>query len=258
MIDRLGEILDRKRGELSARRSALASLASRPRPSRAPVDLLEALRQPGPAIIAEIKRRSPSAGALRPGLDPATLAQTLQAAGARALSILTDGAGFGGSLDDLEAVRAATTLPLLRKDFLLDPLELVEARHAGADAALLIAEALPGGALAEAIAAAAELSLTALVEAHSIEEAERCLAAGARLLGINNRDLRTLATDLGACERILPLLRGRALLVAESGLRSAADVRRMRAAGADAVLVGESLLRAEDPARALRELLEGA
>jgi indole-3-glycerol phosphate synthase len=208
-----------------------------------------------PSVIAEFKRRSPSAGALRPDGDAAAVAREYETAGAAALSILTDEAFFDGRLADLQAARAATALPALRKDFLLDENDLVEARLAGADAALLIVRILSAADLARLIAAARTLSLPVLVEAHSDAEVEAALAAGARILGINHRDLDTLTIDLALSSRARALAGPDVLLVGESGIRTPADVARMRDHGCDAILVGEALLRAPSPGAALRALL---
>ncbi|MBJ6759651.1 indole-3-glycerol-phosphate synthase [Myxococcaceae bacterium JPH2] len=244
----------RKRRELAQR----APLAPRPRlPSR---DFAEALRKRRApehpvSVIAEVKRKSPSGGAF-PHPDVVAVARAYEAAGASAISVLTDGPDFGGSLEDLVAVRAAVALPVLRKDFLVAAREVEESALWGADAVLLIADALSDTELREMLTTAREVRVAALVEAHTAEHAERALAAGAVLVGINNRNLATLKTDTGTALRVMPGLRARAgALVAESGLRSVTDLRAARDAGADAVLVGESLLRDVDPGRALRRLL---
>ncbi len=255
----LEEILARKRTEVEARRAALPEreLSARIRDLVPARDLLAALSAAGGPvrIVAEVKRASPSAGAISSGLDAPSQARRYASAGAAAVSVLTDGPGFGGSLDDLAAVRAAVALPLLRKDFVVDRYQLLEARAAGADAALLIAAALPGEALPRLLAAGEALGLTALVEVHDREELAAALAAGARLVGVNNRDLRTFRVDLAVSEALLPLLPAGVKGVAESGIRSASDAARLRAAGAVNLLVGEALVRAEDPERLLRELV---
>ena len=254
----LEEILARKRVEVAERRAALpdrelearAAAAPRPRP-------FEAALSPsgGPIrIVAEVKRKSPSAGPIDPDLCAPSQARRYAGAGAAALSVLTDGPGFSGSLEDLSAARAAVDLPLLRKDFVLDRYQLLEARAAGADAVLLIVAALAPDVLRRLLEDCAALELSALVEVHDPAEAETALLAGARLVGVNNRDLRTFAVDLSASERILPALPGRVKSVAESGIRTAADVRRLRRVGAANLLVGEALVRALDPAALLAEL----
>jgi indole-3-glycerol phosphate synthase len=205
------------------------------------------------AVMAEYKRRSPSAGPLAQGEDPVAVARGYAEAGAAAFSILTDPHHFGGSLGDLEAVAAAEPgLPALRKDFLVDPGQLYEGRLAGAAGALLIVAMLEPRELASLLATGARVGLECLVEVHTEEELEVALTAGASLLGINNRDLRSLTTDLGVTERLAPLVPPGVVLVSESGIRTADDVRRVRDAGAHAVLVGEALLRQAPGQRGLR------
>ncbi|MBM7113779.1 indole-3-glycerol phosphate synthase TrpC [Archangium primigenium] len=252
--DKLAAIFARKRRELAARGPRVAA---HPRP--APRDFTAALTQPRPGqpinVIAEVKRRSPSGGDF-PHTDLVAVARGYEAAGASALSVLTDDVDFGGCLEDLLQVREATGLPVLRKDFLVSPQEVEESAALGADAILLIADALEDGELREMVAAARASRVAALVEAHTQAHAERALQAGAELVGLNNRDLATLRTDTTTALRVIPLLRGRArAFVAESGLKTPEDFRAARAAGAHAVLVGESLLRDADPGRALARLL---
>jgi indole-3-glycerol phosphate synthase len=208
-------------------------------------------------VIAEVKRASPSKGAIRANLDPAALAASYAAAGAAALSVLTDGPFFQGSLADLEAARTAVRLPVLRKDFVIDPLQVLEARAAGADAVLLIVAALEEARLRELLAVAREQGMEALVEVHSRAELERALGAGAGIVGINNRDLRTFRTDIEVTRQLLAYTGGRTI-VSESGIDEAATVRSLEAAGVHAFLVGEALLRAPDPGEALRKLREAA
>ncbi|MFW6079435.1 MAG: indole-3-glycerol phosphate synthase TrpC [Gemmatimonadota bacterium] len=207
------------------------------------------------ALIAEVKRRSPSAGELRSELSPAEVARAYEAAGAVAISVLTDGPFFGGTLEDLAAVRASVGLPVLRKDFVLAPLQLWEARAAGADAVLLIVRILDDARLAELVALAGELGLDALVEVHDRAELDRALEAGARILGINNRDLSTFRTDLSVTLELAGSVPRDRVLVAESGIRVPADVDRLGAAGVDAILVGESLMRSDDVEAAARSLV---
>ncbi len=258
MTSFLDQILVRKRAEVDQRRAALPERELRARAAGAPPPRpFDAGLSPrgGPVrIIAEVKRSSPSAGAIDQGLDAPAQARRYAAAGAAAISVLTDGPGFGGSLEDLRAVRAAVDAPLLRKDFVLDRYQLLEARAAGADAALLIVAALSPDALRRLLDGCGELGLAALVEVHDPAEAESAVRAGARIVGVNNRDLRTFAVDLAVSERILPALPDGVKGVAESGVRSAADARRLRQAGAANLLVGEALVRAVDPARLLAEL----
>jgi len=257
--DKLAAIFARKRQELAARGPRVAG---HPRPP--PRDFTAALTRPRPGqpinVIAEVKRRSPSGGDF-PHADLVAVARAYEAAGASALSVLTDDMDFGGSIEDLLQVRAATSLPVLRKDFLVAAREVEESAALGADAVLLIADALEDGELAEMVAAARASRVAALVEAHTQAHAERALKAGAELVGLNNRNLATLRTDTTTALRVIPLLRGQArAFVAESGLKTREDFAAARAAGADAVLVGESLLRDADPGQALARLLapEGA
>lgn len=210
-----------------------------------------ALRQPGVVtIVAEFKRRSPSAGAIRRGARAAAIATAYEAAGAAAISVLTD-AAFDGSLDDLREARDATSLPLLRKDFVIDPVQVLEARAAGADAVLLIARALDGSGLRALLAAAAEWGLTALVEVHDERELDAALGAGARVVGVNNRDLATFRTDLAVTERLAARVPAEVVLVSESGFRGADDVRWAGSLGVDAVLAGERIMSDADPGGAV-------
>jgi len=206
-------------------------------------------------VIAEIKRRSPSKGDLAPDLDPVATAQAYEAGGADCLSVLTDGPFFGGSVKDLQSARDAVSLPVLRKDFVIDPIQVFEARAISADAVLLIAAALPDDALfADLHALAVELGLAVLVETHNEPELERALTIGARVVGVNARDLGTFDEDLGIGERLASLIPGDVIAVAESAIRSVEDAARMAAGGFDAVLVGELLVKSDDPTAAVREL----
>ncbi|MGH8972974.1 MAG: indole-3-glycerol phosphate synthase TrpC [Acidimicrobiia bacterium] len=255
----LDRILATKRDEVLALRPRAGALEAEARSAAPPRDFAGALRRPDGhlAVIAEIKRRSPSKGVLAPGLDPAATAQRYAAGGAAALSVLTDGPYFDGSLDDLAAARAAVALPVLRKDFTLDPVQVVEARAAGADAVLLIAAALPDDALlADLAAAAADLGLAALVEVDDEAGLERALGAGATLVGVTNRDLRTFGEDLTTAERLAALIPAGVVSVAESAIRTPADAERMAEAGFDAVLVGEALVKAPDPEAAVASLAD--
>ncbi len=259
----LGPLLDGARRRVhAARRARPAALCWGLARARAATDpprpFAASLAAPGLAVIAEMKRRSPSGGRLRPSLDPAAVGVAYAQAGARALSILTEPDAFGGRLEDLGQARAASRLPCLRKDFVVDPYQVAEARGAGADAVLLIVAALGGPALGACLRASLELQMTAVVEVHREAELDRALAAGATCIGINNRDLDRLTVDLGVTERLRPLVPGGVVVVAESGIGSAADLRRMAAAGVDAVLVGERFMRAEDPGAACREMVRAA
>ena len=209
-------------------------------------------------VIAEIKRRSPSKGDLAPDLDPAAMALAFERGGAAALSVLTDGPFFGGTVADLQEARAATGLPVLRKDFIIDETQVWESRAMGADAILLIVAALADETLlADLHTLATELELGVLVEAHDDGEIDRAVAAGARVVGVNCRDLTTFAEDLGTAERHRDRIPRDVVAVAESAIRSPADAHRMAAAGYPAVLIGEMLARAEDPTATLRSIVEG-
>ena len=253
----LDEILAHKREELETARGQrpaadLAEGARRAPPARG---FRRALCEaPEPRVIAEVKRRSPSKGEIRPGLDPVACAKAYAEAGAAAISVLTDEHFFGGHLDHLGAVRAAVDLPLLRKDFVIDAYQIDQARVAGADAILLIVAALEADSLAELRAHAEDLGLDVLVEVHDEAELELALAAGTDLLGINNRDLRSFHVDLTTSERLAARVPEGVVWVAESGIHTPADIERLRRVGAHAVLVGESLMRAPDVGAALRTL----
>jgi indole-3-glycerol phosphate synthase len=255
--DRLGalaSIVARKQHEAADLRCAAGTLWARAESMPPARGFIAALR--GGTIIAEMKRRSPSGGALRGDLDPAAVARAYAEAGAAALSVLTDAADFGGSLDDMVAARDAAPVPMLRKDFTVDPVQIAEARVAGADAVLLIVAVLDGDALEACLDAARRFGLDALVEVHDEEEATRAVNAGAVCIGVNNRDLRTLRTDLATFARVRRVLPDDVVVVAESGVRTADDVRRLAGEGADAVLVGETLMRSDDPAALCGELVE--
>jgi indole-3-glycerol phosphate synthase len=238
--------LRRERGEADLLRAASAAAASR--------DFAGALRGgAAPRLIAEFKRASPSAGTIREGAEPSEIARSYEAAGAAALSVITDLDFFRGSLDDLRAARAAVSLPVLRKDFTLDALQILEARAAGADAVLLIVAALDDGVLRALLDVAREQSLAALVEVHTRGELDRALEAGAELIGVNNRDLSTFKTDVAVTRELLQHATGRTL-VSESGISDPETVRQLTAEGVDAFLVGEALMRADDPGGELRRL----
>ena len=205
-------------------------------------------------VIAECKRRSPSRGVLRADYDPVSIARSYAEAGAAAISVLTEPTFFDGSLEHLEAVRAAVDVPLLRKDFVVSEYQLFEARAAGADAVLLIVSILAGARLGDLLAAAKGLGLAALVECHTAAELDRALTAGARVVGINNRDLATFETRIETTLELLPLIPPGPLVVSESGFFTGEQVRRVVQAGAPAVLVGEGLVRADDVGAKVREL----
>jgi indole-3-glycerol phosphate synthase len=214
-----------------------------------------ALARPGVGVIAEFKRRSPSAGELRSEPDLAAIIGAYAGGGASAISVLTEQPNFGGSLEDLRLARTLCELPLLRKDFVIDHYQLLEARAAGADAVLLIVAALNDAELGELHSSARALGLGALVEVHDRVELDRALAIGARMIGVNNRDLRDFSVDIGRTFALRSAIPAEVLVVSESGIATAAQLRELAAAGIDAVLVGESLMRADDPAGALSQLL---
>jgi len=250
----LAEIVAAKRSEVEALGSRADALERSLDTAAPPRDFLGALRRPGSvSLIAECKRRSPGAGDIRPDLDPAVLTSSYAAAGASALSVLTDAAFFGGSLDDLRAA-AGAGLPILRKDFTLDTLQLFEARGAGADAVLLIVRILDDDTLARLHTAATALGMSVLVDVHDAHELERALRIDADLVGINNRDLATFTTEIETTLRLLAGVPDDVVIVSESGIRTRQDVERLGAAGVDAILVGESLLAAPDPGAAAAEL----
>jgi indole-3-glycerol phosphate synthase len=258
-------ILQSTREELARRKRALApeTLAARIRSdartsagSERP--LRRALVQPGMRVIAEFKRRSPSAGTLRERADAESVVRAYERGGASALSVLTEGPHFGGSLEDLRVAREASELPILRKDFILDPYQLYEARAAGADAVLLIVAALEDRELAALHERARELALEALVEVHDARELETALEIGAELVGINNRDLRDFSVDVERTSRLVREVPDGVAVVSESGIATAEQLRALAAQGVDAVLVGEALMRAAEPEAALRELLDAS
>jgi indole-3-glycerol phosphate synthase len=254
----LDAIVARTRADLPARerRVPLATLAEQARAAEPPRDFAAALRRPGQvAVIAECKQRSPSKGLLCPDYDPARLARAYAAGGAAALSVLTEPHSFAGELAHLQAARAACGLPVLRKDFVVAPYQVVEARAWGADAVLLIVGALDDAALRTLLAEAEAWGLAALVEVHDERELDRALAAGATLIGINNRDLRTFTVDLKTTERLRARIPAHCTVVSESGLHSAADLAWLRALGVHAALIGEALVTQPDPTAALRALL---
>ncbi len=263
----LETILARTRTDLEARKreTALAMLQARARALPPARDLVAALRREaggvrrqGPLrVIAEVKRASPSRGVIREDFMPADLAARYAKAGARAVSVLTDGPFFQGSLEHLVAARRVVDLPVLRKDFHVDPYQLWEARASGADAVLLIVAALSDAALRRLLALAHELTLAALVEVHTAAELERAVHANAGLIGINNRDLATFAVSLQTTLDLLPRVPRETVLVSESGIARPEEARRLAGAGVDAILVGEGLLRHGDPGMALRRLVEG-
>lgn len=262
-MDKLAEIMAWKRVEIADRARPVSdaelAAAGRRQERRGP-GFADALRRPdGLCVIAEVKRSSPSAGAIRADIDAVAQARAYAEAGADALSVLTDARYFGGRLEDLVRVVADQAslprpAPAIRKDFMVHRIQVLEAAEAGARCILLIVKALDDGQIRDLHEAAQAAGLDALFEVHDEDELARALAHRPRLVGVNNRNLSTFAIDLAFSERVIPRMPAGVIKVAESGIRSAADAGRMRAAGADALLVGESLMRAPDPGALLREL----
>jgi len=253
----LARIVSHKRDELAnaQKKLSLATLQQMAQTQAPPRDFRRALTSgKNLAVIAEMKKSSPSTGVLREDFNPVMLAKSYAAHGAAALSILTDEEFFGGNLKNLQKARAVCTLPILRKDFILNPYQIWEARAFGADAILLIVAMLDRSQLFELLLAAAETGVQALVEVHNEAELDRALLAGANLIGINNRNLRTLEVTLETTDRLSRLIPSSCVRVAESGIKSRWDVERMAACGVDAILVGSHLMRQADPGQALVEL----
>ena len=255
--DILARIVEYKRSELAAAvvsRHELELLGEEIRPSRR--DFRTALLEQNTAIIAEIKRASPSKGVLAAQFDPGVAARAYESGGAAALSVLTDEKFFQGSLDDLCMARGAVSLPVLRKDFTIDEYHVAEAAARSADAILLIASIMGEKRLRQLREYAGRFRMPALVEVHDEQELEKALASGAELIGVNNRNLRTFAVSLETSLRLAERIPATVIKVSESGIRTAQDVRKLRQAGYDAMLVGEHLMRSRDPAKALRDLLK--
>ncbi|MEJ6008978.1 indole-3-glycerol phosphate synthase TrpC [Novosphingobium aquae] len=262
MTDKLTEICDTTRAEVARRKPlrSLSELDAAAQQQSAPRGFEAALRAKaasGFALIAEIKKASPSKGLIRADFDPPAHARAYEAGGAACLSVLTDAPYFQGHEDYLIAARAACTLPVIRKDFMIDPWQCAEARAMGADAILIIVAALDDGLMAEIEAAATERGMDVLVEVHNEAEMERAARLKSRLIGVNNRDLKRFVTDLGTTERLAPLAPEGTLLVGESGINSHADIARLANAGVRTFLVGESLMRQADVEAATRALLTG-
>jgi len=253
--DLLARLVTEARQDLQRRRALIAQdQLERAVAAYVPKDFAAALRGPGLAVIAEMKQRTPTMGVLVEDYRPADLAHAYSDGGAAAISVLTHMASFGGRPEHVAAARAATPLPILRKDFVTDPYEIAEARAAGADAVLLIVAALDRPHLTELLAVVKSRGMTALVEVHDEAETEIALQAGALLIGVNHRDLRTFEIDLGLTERLRKLIPPSVIVVAESGIHDAQDARRVYEAGANAILVGEALMRAEKPELRIKEL----
>lgn len=261
-MDKLAEICATKRNEVAARKklNTLADLDHRAGGQTAPRGFrkaLEAKIESGFGLIAEVKKASPSKGLIRQDFHPADHARAYEAGGAACLSVLTDAPYFQGHEDYLVEARSACNLPVLRKDFMVDPWQVAEARAIGADAILIIVAALDDSLMAEIEAAAIERGMDVLVEVHDAAEMERAARLQSRLIGVNNRDLKTFVTDLAATERLADLVPEGTLLVSESGINSHDDITRLSRSGVRAFLVGESLMRQEDIALATRKLLGG-
>ncbi|MFD1147473.1 indole-3-glycerol phosphate synthase TrpC [Saccharothrix hoggarensis] len=253
----LESIIEGVREDLAVREAALPFDVLREKAAKVPPpqDVMSALRSPGVGVIAEVKRRSPSKGALADIPEPAELAVQYELGGARAISVLTEQRRFGGSLEDFDAVRAAVGVPLLRKDFIVSPYQVHEARLHGADLVLLIVAALEQNALVSLLDRVESLGMTALVEVHTAEEADRALEAGASVIGVNARNLHTLEVDKDVFGRIAPGLPFDTIKIAESGVTGPGDLMAYAGAGADAVLVGESLVTSGDPKVAVNKLV---
>ncbi|GAA2011374.1 indole-3-glycerol phosphate synthase TrpC [Nakamurella flavida] len=253
----LESIIDGVRQDLAVREAALslAEVKARAADAPSPRRVLDVLREPGVGVIAEVKRSSPSKGALATIADPAALAALYADGGARVISVLTEERRFGGSLADLDAVRAAVDVPVLRKDFVVSPYQVHEARAHGADLVLLIVAALEQNVLHGLLERVESLGMTALVEVHTEEERDRALEAGAKVIGVNARDLKTLQVDRAVFARIASNLPNDVIRIAESGVRGPADLLAYAGAGADAVLVGEGLVTAGDPRAAVADLV---
>lgn len=255
-------MLDRLVDEARSRAAVIASAEDLLREASAALpptrSLAAALQVPGFSVIAEVKRRSPSAGAIAPGLDPADLAAAYEGGGAAAVSVLTEPDHFGALPDDLERARSRVAVPVLRKDFIVAPVQVWEARVMGADAVLLITAAMDDATLRRLLDEAAAAGLGVLVESHTADEVRRSVAAGASVVGVNNRDLRTFTVDLTTAERLRRLIPEGVVAVAESGVTSPEAARRMQSYGYDAVLIGEAAARADDPAGFIASLLEAS
>ena len=260
MATYLDAIIERKREDLKARKLAvpLRELKARAAGLQPPLDFAAALRAPGVSVIAEVKKASPSRGVMAPDLDPVAIARTYACNGAAAISVLTEEPHFQGSLDFLPAIKAGLDSggpPLLRKDFILEPYQVYESRACQADALLLIVAALTDADLRELLGLSAELGVQCLVEVHEEEEAHRAVAAGAQVIGINNRDLRTFETALETTAGVRPHIPEGRVVVSESGIAGREDIARLAGWGVDAVLIGEALVTSPDPGAKLREFL---
>ncbi|RIJ26223.1 indole-3-glycerol phosphate synthase TrpC [Henriciella barbarensis] len=260
MATALDRIIEYKRDEVAAlkRVTTTNALLEASRNARSPRGferrLAEISALGDAALICELKRKSPSAGDILPGADPIAIAQEYESSGAACLSVLTDFPSFGGSLDDLRAIRAAVDIPLLRKEFMIDPIQVAEARSAGADAILVILSAVDDGLAGELLSAATTLGMDAIVEVHDEVELERANALPCSLVGINNRDLKRMVTDLSTTERLAPHLADGKTLISESGISTPDHIRRLAKSGARRFLIGESLMKAQNRASTCNDL----
>ena len=258
----LKRILETKADEVAARSNrndlaTIAAMAAQQPPARGFAARVEKMAAKGPAVIAEVKKASPSAGVIRPDFQPAEIARSYQSAGAACLSVLTDEQYFQGHDEYLGQARQACSLPVLRKDFMVDPWQIHESRAMGADCILLIVAALHRDQLQELDGLAREIGLDVLVEVHDEQELEDALSTNARLVGVNNRDLHTFTTDLATSERLRPMIPETRTMVTESGIHSVEDVHRMQSSGINTFLVGEAFMRCVDPGEGLRDLFFG-
>jgi indole-3-glycerol phosphate synthase len=253
----LQRILEHKRQEMAERKALLPlpELKRRLKEGPPPLNFERAIRSRHEALIAEVKRSSPSRGRIREDFDPVAIARIYEESGAAAISVLTEQRFFEGHDSFLRQVRNSVSIPLLRKDFIIDPYQIYETRFLGGDAILFIARALDSGLLGEFLRLSSELGLSSLVEIHDEDDLEKAVSAGARMIGINNRDLSTFFTDLETSIRLAPLLPKEVAVISESGIRSRRDIERLRAAGVHGFLVGETLMTAGDITRKIKELL---
>ena len=253
----LQKILEAKREEIKERKAVLplSELKQRLAGCPPPLDFEAAIRSRDRALVAEVKRSSPSRGRIREDFDPVAIARIYEEGGAAAVSVLTESRFFEGRDSFLQDIRKNVGLPLLRKDFIIDPYQICETRFLGGDALLLIARVLEAGRLEEFIRLSSELGLAALVEIHDEADLEKALPSGARIIGINNRDLFTFATDLGVSLRLAPLVPRGMTVISESGIQSRKDIERLESAGIYGFLVGETLMREKDIGRKMKELL---
>ena len=254
----LDTIIAGVREDLAARQASLprAQIEKAAMDAAPPLEVMHRFKAPELAVIAEVKRRSPSKGDLASIADPASLAAKYASGGAAAISVLTEPRRFSGSLADLDAVRAKVSVPVLRKDFMVDEYQFFEARAHGADMVLLIVAALDDAELTRFLDLARELGMTPLVETHTAEEVDRALAAGSELIGVNNRNLKTLDVDLATFGKLSERIGDDAVKVAESGILSPADAHRVAGEGADVILVGEALVRHADPSEAIMQMMD--